>query len=166
MPARTKRSGSAKKRWQQASSERVPLVRSNRPAKLKQWNNSSMLQAMEAVRLGTMGVNEAARAHGIPPTTLKNRLSGRVKHGTLSGPEPYLTAAEETELSDFLVQSSKIGYGKTKREVFSIVEQTLKKKFNGEGWWHRFVERHPELSLRTSDPLSRVRANAITKENM
>ena len=28
------------------------------------------------------------------------------------------------------------------------------------------MERHPRLSLRTADPLSRVRANALTEENM
>jgi len=28
------------------------------------------------------------------------------------------------------------------------------------------MQRHPALSLRTADPLSRVRANALTEENM
>ena len=64
-----------------------------------------------------------------------------------------------------------MGYGKTMKEVISIVQRTLMKKrslehFNGEGWWNRFMKRHPTLSLRTSDPLSRMRTNAITKENM
>ena len=35
-----------------------------------------MVQAMEAVRSGRMGTNQAARAHNVPPTTLKDRLSG------------------------------------------------------------------------------------------
>ncbi len=62
-----------------------------------------------------------------------------------------------------------MGHGKTKNEVFSIVQRSLIKKgrslehFNGEGWWNRFTQRHPKLSLRTSD---RVRANAVTKQNM
>ena len=65
-----------------------------------------------------------------------------------------------------------MGLGKTKREVMSIVEWTLKKKgklpesFNGEGWWIRFTQCHPNLSLCTADSLSRVRANAVTKDNM
>ena len=130
-----------------------------------------MIQAMEAVRSGKMGVNQAARAHSVPPTTLKDRLSGRVKHGRKSGPEPYLIFEEE-ELKAFLFKCSEIGYGKTKREVFGIVKKTLIKKerdvskFNGEGRWNRFLERHPTLSLRSNDPLSRARANAITKDNM
>lgn len=53
-----------------------------------------------------------------------------------------------------------------------IVRQAVEKKgrntdsFNEEGWWLRFLERHPKLSLRTADPLSRVRANALTEENL
>ena len=38
--------------------------------------------------------------------------------------------------------------------------------FNGEGWWLRFMQRHPVLSLRTADPPFWVRANALTEENM
>ncbi len=39
-----------------------------------------MLQAMAAV------INMAAIAHGVPRTTLMDRLSGRVIHGTKMGP--------------------------------------------------------------------------------
>ena len=39
-----------------------------------------MLQAMETVKSGYMGMNRAAIEHGVPRTTLKDRLSGRVIH--------------------------------------------------------------------------------------
>ena len=78
--------------------------------------------------------------------------------------QTLLTADEEEELAQSLVKSAEIGVGKTKREVFSIVQRVLTKKgksldhFNGEGWWTGFTERHPKFSLRASDPLSRVYA--------
>ena len=66
-----------------------------------------------------------------------------------------------------------MGNGKTKREVLQFVKRLVEKKrekeglemvkFNGEGWSHRFMKRHPELSLRTSDPLSNCRFNAVTQ---
>ena len=171
MPGRTKRSQSATKAWgSRKKNDSSP--RSNRPSKLKQWNDEDMLLAIEAVRSGKMGTNEAARAHSVPPSTLKDRLSGRVKHGSKPGPSPYLTAKEELELNEFLITCSELGYGKTKREVIGIVRKALQKKghelahFNGEGWWLRFMQRHPKLSLHCSDPLSRVRSNAVTEENM
>ena len=131
-----------------------------------------MLKAIEAVHSGAMGANKAARTYGVPPSTLKDRLSGRVKHGANPGPLPYLTSDEEDELATFLIRASEVGSGKTKREVIVIVQHVLEKKgrdtdsFHGEGWWLRFMQRHPTLSLRTADPLSRVRANALTEENM
>jgi len=45
-------------------------------AKRKQWTENQMKKAIEAVRSGKSGVNRAAADHGIPATTLKDRLSG------------------------------------------------------------------------------------------
>ena len=59
--------------------------------------------------------------NNVPASTLKDRLSGRVKHGTNPGPAPYLTSEEEDELATFLVQLAEMGVGKTKREVLVIV---------------------------------------------
>ena len=43
------------------------------------------------------------------------------------------------------MKSAATGYGKTKQEVFSILERILIKKkltdhFNGEWWWIRFLQ--------------------------
>ena len=39
-------------------------------------------------------------------------------------------------------------------------------KFNGEGWYHRFMQRHPKLSLRSADPLSYARSTALSPEKL
>lgn len=67
-------------------------------------------------------MNRAAIVFEVPRTTLKDRLSGRVKHGTNPGPIPYLTREEEAELASFLIECSSMGYGKTRREVIDIVK--------------------------------------------
>ena len=97
MLARKKRSESALKRWAKDKKNCSPKS-TNRPAKRKQWSDESMLQAIEAVRSGMMGTNQAARAHGVPPTTLKDRLAGRVKHGTRPGPPPTLLPRKRMNL--------------------------------------------------------------------
>ena len=101
------------------------------------------MQAIEAVRSGEMGANRAARAFRVPASTFKDRLPGRVKRSTNPGRIPYLSS-EENELATFLIECSKIGYGKTKTEILLIVEMTLKKKgrdinFSSEGWWTNFM---------------------------
>ena len=68
-------------------------------------------------------MNRAVLEHGVPRTSLKDRLAGRVIHGT----KIYLTNVEEKELVNFLVGCSKMGYGKTRSKVRKIVEATMKK---------------------------------------
>ena len=50
---------------------------------------------MEAVKSGELRVNQAAKEFGVPTTTLKDRISGRVKHGRNPGPDPYLTTEKK-----------------------------------------------------------------------
>ena len=121
-----------------------------------------MLQAVEAIKEGTLGLNEASRSYQVPRSTLRDRITGRVMHGKKSGPKPYLSSEEEKELVTFLKQAASIGYGKTKKEVLAMVQKT----FNGEGWWSRFMSRNPKLSLRTADPLSKARADAVTQDKI
>ena len=173
MPKR-RRAEAARRGWKKRSSETCE----KNSKKRKLWDDRSMVEAMDAVKSGRLGVNRAAEEYNIPRTTLKDRLAGRVKHGTKSGPDPYLTLSEETELVTFLTDVCKMGHGKTKREVLDIVRRTVKKKkekegkdfgkfkFNGEGWWQGFIQRHSKLSLRTSDALSYCRSNAVDKESL
>ena len=91
-----------------------------------------------------------------PRSTLKDRLNGRVKHGTNPGPKPYLTA-KEAELMSHLFQAADLGFGKTRHDVKCIVEtyaqqkDVLKRSAISDGWWTRYLKRHPEISLRSGD---------------
>ena len=71
---------------------------------------------IQTVNSGDIGPNLATRMFDVPATTLKDRLSGRVKHGSKPGPASYLTEEEEYELVDFLIQVAQLGYGKQNRK--------------------------------------------------
>ena len=85
----------------------------------------------------------------------------------------FLTPEEDQELADFLVECCKMGNGKTKREVIECAKRLVEKrranegfqmiKFYGEEWWHKFMKRHPYLSLQTSDLLSHCRFNGVSQ---
>ena len=96
-----------------------------RESKRKQWSEDFMAAALQAVKDG-QGLTAAAKLHRVPRSTLYDRVTGHVTHGRKPGPAPYLTKAEETELSRFLVVTSKAGYGKTRTDVKSIAERTMK----------------------------------------
>ena len=79
---------------------------------------------MEAVKSSELGINQSVLRSGVPKTTLKDRTAGRVKQWTKPGPVAYLDSKEEEELVNFVFESSKMRYGKTKREMLQIVEDT------------------------------------------
>ena len=127
-----------------------------------------MIAAMEAVKSGTTSINKAASLHGVLCTTLKDRISGRVKHGSKPGPQQYLNVEEEKELADHLVHVARVGYGKTRKQVLSIAEQVAKERKDAlsNGWWRRFLERQSQLSLRKGDATAHVRMDATNEKVM
>lgn len=139
------------KRWRKRSKSAPPRIHM-RPTKHKQWTDEQMTSALAAASKG-MSANKAATVCGIPKSTLKDRLSGRVVHGRNRGPRPYLDPNEEKELTDFLVLSAECGYSKTRQEVMNIVEKVAldKKILKGtkisHGSWRRFLERQKTLYI-------------------
>ena len=131
-----------------------------------------MTKALEAIKDGKMSINKAAKTYRVPCTTLKDRVSGRVIHGSLPGPSRYFDEDEEKTLSEHLVQAARVGYGKTRKQVLSIVENVAREKDVlrsgstrvSDGWWRRFMQRQPELSLRRGDPTAHVRMDATNRE--
>ena len=87
-----------------------------------------MVDAINDVTSNCLSANSAAKKHGVPPSTLKDRLSGRVLHGSKPGPKPHLSAAEEKELAGHLIDAANIEYSKTRGEVLTIVERHVESK--------------------------------------
>ena len=79
-----------------------------------------MSGAIEAVKKGS-SVQKAAVVYGMPRKTLHDQISGRVKHGNNPDPQPYLSKAEEKDLIDFLSETVKAGYGKSRQWVLAII---------------------------------------------
>ena len=59
--------------------------------------------------------SEAVIRYGVPHQTLRDKLSGRIVHGTNPGPKPYLSKEEEELATEHLILSAKLGYGKTRK---------------------------------------------------
>jgi len=69
----------------------------------KDPRTEQMRHAMEAVMSGELGVNRSTLQHGVPRTTLKDRIASRVQHGTKPGPVVYL---DDKDLVKFLFECS------------------------------------------------------------
>ena len=62
-----------------------------------------MNQAVEAVTKNGMPNDRAARLYGVPPSTLHDRISGRVAVDASVGGPKELTKAEEDCLVEFII---------------------------------------------------------------
>ena len=133
------------------------------------WQDVSMQKAARAVEEG-LSLRKAAELYEVPKSTLYDRVTGRTKFGAKSGPEGYLTAVEEAELLNFLLRCSDIGYAHSRKQILSIVQRIVDGKgidtIVTNGWWERFCQRHPEVTLRTPAPLSFSRAIASDRESI
>ena len=69
--------------------------------KRKMWTEEAMDNATKDVMEGTLSVRRAATHYDILPSTLHDRISGKVSTGAVSGAPHYLDEDEEKELVDF-----------------------------------------------------------------
>ena len=133
----------------------------------RRWNSESMEKAVKEVELG-MPIRQACEIFSVPKSSLHDRVSGKVDCKARSGPTPYLSFEEEEELVSFLIQTAKIGYPHTKKQVLALVQRIVEGKgietTLSNGWWERFLRRHPKLTLKMAVPLSYGRAIATNPD--
>ena len=91
-----------------------------RPKSYKRWTEEPLESACKCIEQGELSLRCVAEAYDIPKSTLYDRVTGRVKPGSMSGPPRYLTDFEEGELVNFLVGCSKIGYSRSRKQVLAI----------------------------------------------
>ena len=144
----------------------VPLISVfNRDEKYKQWNDTHMEKAVDAVRNQGLTVCWAAEKYCIPKSTLHNRLSERVQIGACSGPPKYLTDEEENEL---LMGCASVGYARSHQQVIQLMQEVVNRKglpaHVTHGWWDSFKRRHSKLTLHTAAPVSYARLVAVYQQ--
>ena len=76
MPRGKKRQRLTHTRSKSAPPSISTVVKPRQSTKRKKWTEEGMKKAIEAVETGERGVNRAALDHGIPKSTLKDRISG------------------------------------------------------------------------------------------
>lgn len=133
----------------------------------KNYSAEALSSAMQALDEG-FSFRRVSEMYNIPISTLHDYHSGKSKFGTRCGPNPYLNFEEEEELASFLINTARIGFPHTKKQVFTIVETILKSRDQHNsikisvtnGWWERFMKRHPHLTVKSAVPLGIHRAKA------
>jgi len=99
----------------------------NKPSqKRKQWMETKMTSALkEAKQSKKLYINRISKKYNVPRSTLQDRISSCVTHGTKPRP---LTAEEEKSLTTHLIDAAKLGYGKTRKIVNRMAENVAREK--------------------------------------
>ncbi|CAK9198581.1 unnamed protein product [Sphagnum troendelagicum] len=121
--------------------------------KTGQWTSDSLAKAIMAVKRGIMGLRQAARAHNIPPSSLYDHLTGKIKKRK-RGPQGVLSQEEEALVVEWILKTQEEGHSVTiqqlKLKVAEITQSRptpFTKGIPGPTWWKLFKARHPDLMV-------------------
>ena len=113
----------------------------------------------------------AATQYNVPFETLRRRVNRSVDMGCKSGPSTVLTSEEEHELVKYAIEMADRGFaitpGDIKRLAYKIVDRADRKHpfvngMAGQTWFRCFKKRHPNLGIKSPQPLSLARARACS----
>lgn len=134
------------------------------------WSPDIMRHAVEVVRRGEMGVKRAAKLYSVPVSTLRDKVRSNSNEFTPKlGRNPTLGREFEADLVKYLVKMEARGFGLTRADIRRLTFQfserngiahTFNKQYGHAGvyWLKGFMKRHPNLSIRKAEGLSRARA--------
>ncbi|KAE8982484.1 hypothetical protein PR001_g23713 [Phytophthora rubi] len=115
---------------------------------------------------GGASVSDVAAASGVLERTIRKWLAA-VKDGSSlkpvrRGPKPLLPEEAERHIYDWIVGRQLVGFPADRGQILRKAKEVallVSGKTVGDGWYCRFFERHPTLSVRTAQSLSMKRNN-------
>ena len=142
-----------------SSSKKAKSTQESKPPerlikKRKLYAKEALQAAYKAVKDSSISVNAAAKQYGVPLTTLRDRVDGRISIDTTRpGPPLLLAKEEEAEIVQFLHTMARYGYRYTRLELGEIAtDQAVEKgkknpRANGltTKWVDNFIGRWPSI---------------------
>lgn len=158
------------------SGMRTPRKRATAASTVKrqrrqQYKSENLELAVSEVRAGT-SLRKAAEKFGVPRSTLNDRILG--KNGGVVGAPTALPKAWEDDLVKWLIGMSERGFPLTPKILLDVVQMgvsssglltSFDENRPGRGWLRGFLDRHPQLSRRSAEGISRARA-AVTADRI
>ncbi|XP_060575299.1 uncharacterized protein LOC132732808 [Ruditapes philippinarum] len=137
------------------------------------YDRSNLQRAFEATQKG-ISAYRAAKMYSVPPTTLRDRISGRVKATARVGHETIFTQEEEQKLYNHITYMAEIGYGYNKMSLQYLAKDyadSLGKvvradKSLSDNWFYGFTKRWPDLKTVKAQKLSIARAKSASRETL
>ncbi|CAI6374170.1 unnamed protein product [Macrosiphum euphorbiae] len=142
------------------------------PKKREAFSETNLLKAISAVlKYDGSSKKGAAKLFNVSRSTLQFRLKNP-DGKTTCGPSTILTADEEKLSETWILESCKKGFPQSKEHLQLSVKQFLdndnrpnpfKNNLPGVGWYKAFMNRHPSISVKTSEHVTGASANVSEK---
>jgi len=125
----------------------------------------AIANAINAIRDGQVrSVRAAARAYGIPRSTLQDRLHGATDHSMASETTQKLTSEQEKCLVEWIKELEAQGKAPSHTMVREMACKIIDSETLGKHWVERFLKRHPEITSCIGVPLESSRASNSTHD--
>lgn len=140
----------------------------NKKKTCDKYTKDELKAAVKAVKDNEMTLINAAEKYHIPRSTLHDKVTGKSTLDAKKGPATYLTATEEEEIVNWIIECSQRGFPVTKIRLIECVQKFIKKSGRetpftedrpGKKWLKLFMNRHPILSRRIPQNLTCIRAS-------
>jgi hypothetical protein len=130
----------------------------------KQYAQSGLEEAVRLIQEKQISLSQASLKYNIPKGTLHNKIHGKTPLQCKKGPKTLLSSAEETKISNWIINMAKIGYPVNASDVRETVAMICEIKGQkdlkpGKKWMRLFLNRHPHISKRHAEVISKARAS-------
>lgn len=132
----------------------------------KTYSEETIVDALFDITDGGISMRKSSKKHGVPLTTLSNRLRGTATRNEAQESQQRLTVEQEKKIVDWIVLQERLGCAPSHSAVRGIVERILKKKGDnqplGKKWVQGFKKRHPEIQTKKRVTQESARFEAFT----
>ncbi|CAH2108084.1 unnamed protein product [Euphydryas editha] len=134
--------------------------------KKRQYSKQSIDNAIRFVQNKQGSIRLAAKTFGVPRSSIIFKLANP-KTKFKSGPDTILTTEEEEHLVNYIISLSHRGFPRKKDDILDSVQFFLKENPRpnpfkngrpGEKWFSSFMKRHPNLTERTAEGVTKASA--------
>lgn len=134
--------------------------------KKRQYDKESINKAILFVENKEGSIRQAAKLFGVPRTSIIYKLANP-NTKFKSGPDSILTDEEEKALVNYIISFGKRGFPRKKEDILDSVQFFLEENPRstpfkngrpGDKWFSLFMKRHPNLTVRTAEGVTRVSA--------
>ncbi|XP_076107558.1 uncharacterized protein LOC143075858 [Mytilus galloprovincialis] len=150
-------------------------IHRKRNKKYRSYSTSAMAAAYKAVVEDKVPMRSASKLHGVPFTTLMDRVHGRIDPDcTTMGNGPFFPLDKESRLVTHLIEMGELGYGYYRQDVVDMASnyaialdlKTKKDKPLTLMWYSGMIKRWPDFKIVKLKALEVVKANNANKETI